>query len=56
MATTREYWGKHRYLIDPHTAVCLAAAKIADFPRPGTVRNLLIRGDQSDPNAHYGFR
>jgi uncharacterized membrane protein YozB (DUF420 family) len=39
MATTREYWEKHRYLIDPHTAVCLAAAKLVNFPRPGTVRD-----------------
>ena len=38
MATTRAYWDNHRYLIDPHTAVCLAAADIAGLPRPGTVR------------------
>jgi hypothetical protein len=38
MATTRAYWEKHSYLIDPHTAVCLAAAEVAGLPRPGTVR------------------
>eukprot|EP01043_Picozoa_sp_COSAG02_P061307 COSAG02_NODE_8213_length_2655_cov_3.093897_1_plen_129_part_00 len=38
MATTRAYWDNYRYLIDPHTAVCLAAADIAGLPRPGTVR------------------
>ena len=53
MATTREYWEKHRYLIDPHTAVCLAAAKLVNFPRPGTVRDPFrpILGAQSDLNA-----
>jgi hypothetical protein len=38
MATTRAHWEEHRYLVDPHTAVCLAAADALDLPRPGTAR------------------
>lgn len=37
VSTTRAYWAAHGYLLDPHTAVCLAAAKAIGASVPGTV-------------------
>ena len=32
LATIRTYWKDHSYLLDPHSAVCLAAAAALEFP------------------------
>ena len=36
-ATTLEHWQKYGYVIDPHTAVAIAAATGTGMPSPGTV-------------------
>jgi threonine synthase len=36
-ATTLAHWEQYSYVIDPHTAVCIAAAAGTGMPNPGTV-------------------